>query len=132
MPPAPDAFHTLMLLTDREEAGRLLAAKLVAWRDRDAVVLALPQAGVPVGVEIAPELHAPLDLVMVRKIGAPDQPELAIGAVADGVEPQLIVDSRLVTALGVSWSTSRKQEIRAGRNRPPPFRVSEGTIACAP
>ena len=66
------------------------------------MVLALPRGGVPVGFEIARELRAPLDLILVRKIGAPDQPELALGAVADGESPELVVDERLVAALGVT------------------------------
>jgi putative phosphoribosyl transferase len=66
------------------------------------VILALPRGGVPVGFEIARELAAPLDLVLVRKIGAPGQPELAIGAVADGEKPELVVDQRLVDWLSVS------------------------------
>lgn len=70
---------------DRKEAGKLLAAKLTAYDNRqDAIVLALPRGGVPVGFEIAQALHIPLDVIVVRKLGVPGQEELAIGAIATG------------------------------------------------
>jgi putative phosphoribosyl transferase len=73
------------LFRDRREAGRLLAAKLAAWAGRrDVVVLALPRGGVPVGYEVARALGAPLDVFTVRKLGVPEHPELAMGAVATG------------------------------------------------
>ena len=81
-----------MRFTDRHEAGRLLAQQLLELKDECPVVLALPRGGVPVGFEIACALAAPLDLVLVRKIGAPDQEELAIGAIADGGDPELVVN----------------------------------------
>jgi predicted phosphoribosyltransferase len=73
-----------MRFYDRHDAGRRLAALLDGYEGRDAVVLALPRGGVPVAWEIAARLHAPLDLLLVRKLGLPGQPELAMGAVADG------------------------------------------------
>lgn len=70
---------------DRSEAGRLLAEKLKAYAQRDDVlVLALPRGGVPVGFEIARALDAPLDVLIVRELGLPQQPEFAIGALASG------------------------------------------------
>ena len=90
-----------MLFIDRFEADRRLAAKLAHVRGQNAVVLALPRGGVPVGYEIARALDVPLDLVLVRKIGAPGQAELAIGAVAEGDPPERVVDERLLAALGV-------------------------------
>jgi putative phosphoribosyl transferase len=87
---------------DRAEAGRLLAERLAAARLQDPLVLALPRGGVPVGAEIARALGAPLDVAFVRKIGAPEQPELAIGAVADGTEPEIVLNVKLVHALGLS------------------------------
>ncbi len=93
-----------MIFADRHEAGRLLAEKLLRFRDRRPVVLALPRGGVPVGYEIARALDAPLDLVLVRKLGAPGQPELAIGALALGAETDIITDRHLLRALGVSSS----------------------------
>jgi putative phosphoribosyl transferase len=86
---------------DRFEAGRLLAAELAHLRGQHPVVLALPRGGVPIGFEVARALQAPLDLVLVRKIGAPGQPELAIGAVAEGDPPELVTEQRLLTALAV-------------------------------
>ena len=72
-----------LLFHDRKDAGKQLAQKLAAWRDRDDVtVLALPRGGVPVAFEIAHHLHAPLDLMLVRKLGVPGQEELAMGAIA--------------------------------------------------
>ena len=74
---------------DRAEAGRLLAERLAAMDLRVPLVLALPRGGVPVAAEIARALGAPLDVAFVRKIGAPGQPELAVGAIADGSEPEI-------------------------------------------
>ncbi len=74
-----------MLFSDRREAGRLLAAGLSEFADRpDVLVLALPRGGVPVAFEVASALHVPLDVFVVRKLGAPGQEELAIGAIASG------------------------------------------------
>ncbi|HYE00067.1 MAG TPA: phosphoribosyltransferase family protein [Alphaproteobacteria bacterium] len=89
-------------LRDRLEAGRLLAERLEHLRDRRPVVLALPRGGVPVGYEIAQRLEAPLDILLVRKIGAPEQPELAVGAVVDGPETHTLVNDRVVEDLGVT------------------------------
>ena len=71
------------MFRDRSEAGERLAARLQVYRDAQPVVLALPRGGVPVGFEIARALKAPLDLLFVRKIGVPWQPELAAAAVAE-------------------------------------------------
>src|SRR3954447_17184213 len=70
---------------DRRDAGRQLAEKITPYADRpDVLVLALPRGGVPVGFEVAQALHAPLDVFLVRKLGFPGQPELAMGAIASG------------------------------------------------
>lgn len=90
-----------MLFNDRRDAGRRLAERLEALACRDPVVMALPRGGVPLGFEIAGALHAPLELVQVRKLGAPGQEELAIGAVADGAAPELVTDAALIRHLGV-------------------------------
>lgn len=87
---------TDLMFADRRDAGRRLAAELKSMNYADPVVLALPRGGVPVGYEIARALAAPLDVLLVRKIGAPDQPELGIGAVVDGAEPQIVMDDELV------------------------------------
>src|SRR5690606_28753448 len=77
---------------DRRDAGRRLATALRHLRPLEPLVLALPRGGVPVGFEVAAALGAPLDLAMVRKVGAPGFPEYAIGAVVDGDDPQLVLD----------------------------------------
>ncbi|HLY82788.1 MAG TPA: phosphoribosyltransferase [Acidimicrobiales bacterium] len=69
---------------DREEAGRELASRLARYADSSPVVLALPRGGVPVGAPVARALTAPLEVFVARKVGAPNQPELGIGAVAEG------------------------------------------------
>lgn len=69
---------------DRTDAGRQLAAALESYRDRDVLVLGLPRGGVPVAYEVAAALDAPLDVLVVRKLGVPDQPELAFGAIGEG------------------------------------------------
>jgi len=79
---------------DRREAGRKLAQELLRYGGRRPAVFALPRGGVPVGYEIAKALKAPLDLVLVRKIGVPEQPEQAAGAVVDGDDPQVVLTRR--------------------------------------
>jgi putative phosphoribosyl transferase len=75
----------MLPFADRRDAGRRLAAKLTAHADRpDVLVLALPRGGVPVAAEVARELHAPLDVFLVRKLGVPGHEELAMGAIATG------------------------------------------------
>jgi len=90
-----------MLFVDRQDAGRRLAVELLRFAQQRPVVLALPRGGVPVGFEIARELAAPLDVILVRKIGAPGQPELAVGAIVDGERLDKVIDDGLVALLGV-------------------------------
>ncbi len=73
-----------MMFKDRTDAGRRLAKALIGYKRERPLVLALPRGGVPVGYEVARALEAPLDVLVVRKLGAPWQPEYAIGAVAEG------------------------------------------------
>ncbi len=81
----PTRLVETMLFQDRSEAGRQLAARLVGYANRpDVLVLALPRGGVPVAFEVAVALNAPLDVFLVRKLGVPGQPELAMGAIASG------------------------------------------------
>lgn len=91
-----------MIFADRREAGRKLAAALGHLRDRDPVVLALVRGGLPVAYEVAQALSAPLDVVLVRKIGAPMQPELAIGAVVDGDRPEIVTNPHVMRMVGAS------------------------------
>jgi putative phosphoribosyl transferase len=90
-----------MPFENREEAGERLAAALGRLRDADVVVFALPRGGVPVAAPIARALHAPLDLALVRKIGAPHQPELAMGAVADSGTPIVVRNEDVIALLDV-------------------------------
>jgi putative phosphoribosyl transferase len=89
------------MFSDRVEAGRRLAEHLTAFENRDdVVVLGLPRGGVPVAYEVASRLNAPLDMIVVRKLGVPYQPELAMGAIGeDGVR---ILDARIMSMAGIS------------------------------
>jgi len=89
------------MFRNRSEAGRRLAEALAHLRGRDPVVLALPRGGVPVGYEIASALEAPLDVVLVRKIGAPSQRELAAAAVVDGEQTEIVRNPEVIEALDV-------------------------------
>jgi len=71
-------------LPNRREAGRRLAERLLKYQGERPLVLALPRGGVPVAYEIAERLHAPLDVLVARKVGAPDNPEYGLGAVVEG------------------------------------------------
>ena len=85
---------------DRVDAGKRLASELADFKGKDALVLAIPRGGVVVGYEIAKALNLSLDVIIPRKIGAPDNPELAIGAMTE--DGTIILDNNLVTYLGVS------------------------------
>jgi putative phosphoribosyl transferase len=87
---------------DRRDAGRQLAERLMPYKNAHPIVLALPRGGVPVAFEVAKALESPLDVVFVRKIGAPHQPELGLGAVVDGADPQLVLNDELVRQVGPS------------------------------
>lgn len=90
-----------MRFADRTDAGLRLASALAKYHGRHPVVLALPRGGVPVAAAIAEALSAPLDLVLVRKVGLPWQPELAIGAVVDGPEPIIVRNEALISLAGI-------------------------------
>ena len=83
-----------MPFRDRMDAGRRLAERLGHLHDEDVVVLGLPRGGVPVAAEVARALDAPLDVIVVRKLGLPAQPELAMGAVGEG--GTLVVNERVL------------------------------------
>ena len=101
-----------MPFLDRADAGRQLARALASYKQRSPVVLALPRGGLPVGAEIAAALGAPLDIVLVRKISVPYQPELAMGAVVDGDEPITVRNEEVISAAAVS-----APEFEAARSR---------------
>jgi predicted phosphoribosyltransferase len=90
------------MFVDRIDAGRKLAAALIDWVDRSdpMVVLAIPRGGVIIGRELARSIHAPLEIILTRKLGAPNNPELAIGAVAE--DGSTLIDTALVDYLRVS------------------------------
>lgn len=126
----PDA-----MFSSRREAGERLAHRLTHLSDRDVVVLAIPRGGVEVAAAVAERLGAPLDVIIPRKVGAPGNPELGLGAVAEGVE---VLDTSLVRLLGVSEEYLKReiereqQEIRrrstAYRGERPPRHLS-GKVA---
>jgi putative phosphoribosyl transferase len=91
-----------MPFVDRIDAGQKLAGALRKYATEKPVVLALPRGGVPVAAQVAAALHAPLDLILVRKIGVPYQPELAMGAVVDGGQPVTVRNEDVIRLAGVS------------------------------
>jgi putative phosphoribosyl transferase len=97
---------------DRTDAGRRLAKALARFQADRPVVLALPRGGVPTGYEIALALKAPLDLVLVRKIGAPFQPELAVGAVVDGGQPETVINQAIAEEFQVPTSYLESEAAR--------------------
>jgi len=124
-----------VIFADRIDAGERLAKALMHLAGSDCVVMAIPRGGVIVGEVIARELGSPLDVVVPRKIGAPGNPELAIGAVAPGIR---VLDTRMVGALGVTdrylereiaeqeAEIERRQHAYRGGRQPQPV---EGRVA---
>ena len=104
-----------MIFSDRQEAGRRLAAELVRLDIQRPVVMALPRGGVPIGFEIAQALSAPLDVILVRKIGAPDFPELAVGAIVDGGNFEKVIDEDIIATLGVPQAYLDEEIARQAR-----------------
>jgi putative phosphoribosyl transferase len=98
---------------DRSDAGRQLAVRLEHLRGQDVVVLGLPRGGVPVAAELARALGVPLDVVVVRKVGVPFQPELAMAAVGEG--GALVVDQRVLAMTGVPPEQLAEAEVTARR-----------------
>ena len=101
-----------MSFVDRSDAGRQLAQALLAYKDQQPVILALLRCGVPVAAEVAAALDASLDLILVRKIGVPTQPELAMGAVVDGGLPIVVRNDDVIRMAGVD-----EAEFEAVRDR---------------
>ena len=103
----------MALFHDRRDAGRLLAAELGDYRDRDdLLVLGLPRGGVPVAYEVARALQAPLDVFVVRKLGAPGHEELAMGAIASG--GARVLNRRVVEAYRLSEQDVQRVADREG------------------
>lgn len=97
------------IFTDRRDAGRQLAEALRRFATEDPVVLGLPRGGVPVAYEVADELGVPLDVILVRKIGAPGHPELGIGAVVDGADPQVVLNAQVIDMVQPSQEYIRQE-----------------------
>ncbi|HVN50639.1 MAG TPA: phosphoribosyltransferase family protein, partial [Acidimicrobiales bacterium] len=95
---------------DRIEAGRVLAERLSSLRGKDVVVLGLPRGGVPVAEQVARALGAPLDVIVVRKLGVPFQPELAMGAI--GEMGARVLDERLIAQAGITSEEVAEVESR--------------------
>lgn len=111
---------TSRLFTDRNEAGRELGVELARRGYEDPVVYALPRGGVPVAAEVAEALGAPLDLVLVRKIGAPANPEVALGAVVEGEPPETVINEEVMRISGAdqAWlEQARERELAEMRRR---------------
>ena len=94
-----------MPFKNRSDAGRKLARALASYKEQQPVILALPRGGVPVAVEVAAALNAPLDLILVRKIGVPFQPELAMGAVVEGGAPIIVRNEDVIELADIDEST---------------------------
>jgi putative phosphoribosyl transferase len=101
-----------MSFKNRSDAGRQLAARIAQYKDQQVVLLALPRGGVPVAAEVAAMLGAAIDLVLVRKIGVPSQPELAMGAIVDGDSPITVRNDDVIRLAGVG-----ERAFRAVRDR---------------
>ena len=126
-----------VVFEDRADAGRRLASRLGAYTGRkDVIVLGIPRGGVPVALEVAAALGAPLDVFISRKLGVPAQPELAFGAIASG--GVRILDEEIVEAVGISdleieqvTATARKElerRERTYRGGRPPLSVQGATV----
>jgi len=98
---------------DRRDAGERLAARLAAYADESPVVVGLPRGGVVVAAAVAEALQAPLDVIVVRKLGVPSQPELGMGAVGEGgviVRTQPVIDAARVTPEQFDAVVAREQD----------------------
>ena len=126
-----------MIFRDRQDAGRRLAARLLKYAGRsDLVVLALPRGGVPVAVEIAHRLQAPLDIFLVRKLGVPGHEELAMGAIASGstrvinedIVSYLQIPGEIIDAVAADEQRELERRERAYRDGRPPPQVKDRIV----
>jgi putative phosphoribosyl transferase len=100
------------IFADRRDAGRQLAVALKRVDLTDPLVLALPRGGVPVGYEVAKALGAPMDVLFVRKIGAPAHEEYGIGALVDGASPEIVIDRRAALQAGATTEYIQREVAR--------------------
>jgi predicted phosphoribosyltransferase/pimeloyl-ACP methyl ester carboxylesterase len=132
----PQLVASARRFKDRHDAGERLAAELTRLRDRQPVIVGMPRGGVPVAVEVARALDAPLDVVIVRKVGAPQNPEFAIGAVAEGgvrllsgeVARALGLTHRDVQALFAQANAELSEYVRRYRGAREPLDVEGRTV----
>ncbi|WFU11808.1 phosphoribosyltransferase family protein (plasmid) [Rhizobium sp. CB3090] len=113
------------MFEDRMEAGQKLAKALRHHRNHDVVVLGLPRGGVPIAFEIAKALHAPMDIVFVRKIGLPSAPEIAMGAVVDGARPHIFRNEAVIQRVSVTeevFQSAVEDELRTIAKRKAVFK----------
>ena len=116
------------MFADRTDAGKKLARALAAYKGQDAVVYALPRGGVVLGVEVARFLEAPLDLIVVRKIGHPLQPEYAIGAVAE--DGYVLRNRDEIDAVDDGWfNRATAAELKEAQRRRRVFLQGRGPVA---
>src|SRR5437879_9780059 len=108
------------MFRDRQEAGRKLGVELEKLQLENPIVLALPRGGVPVAAEVARVLNAPLDLAIVRKVRAPENPELAVAAIVDGDPPDVVLNREGGEAYSLSDDELRRL---AAKERPEPDRA---------
>ncbi|MFZ1121472.1 MAG: phosphoribosyltransferase [Candidatus Binataceae bacterium] len=123
-----------IVFSSRVEAGRMLAAALSSYKGKDVVVLGIPRGGLPVAREVADALQAPLDIVVVRKLGAPGQPELGIGAVVDGDHPRAIFNQEVIESLGVGDDYINREierQLKEIKRREIAYRGGEPPVALA-
>ncbi len=123
-----------IVFSSRVEAGRMLAAALSSYKGKDVVVLGIPRGGLPVAREVADALQAPLDIVVVRKLGAPGQPELGIGAVVDGDHPRAIFNQGVIESLGVEdeyITREIERQLKEIKRREIAYRGGEPSVALA-
>lgn len=125
-----------MIFEDRHDAGKKLASKLAEYKDKpDVIVIGLPRGGVVVAFEVAQALNLPLDIIVPRKIGAPGNPELAIGAISE--EGEGVFDESFIQAYGVSQEFIQKEieaekleahrRLELYRGKTPPLSLKEKT-----
>ena len=136
----PSLLKTATMRTqfhNRTEAGQILAEKLSTYLNQpDMLVLGLPRGGVPVAAEVAKKLHAPLDVFIVRKLGLPDHPELAMGAIATGgvrvfngnVVNSLRIPDEVIDAVSAREFTELQRREKAYRDDLPPPEVEGKTV----
>ena len=123
------------MFRDREDAGRRLAERLVRYREERSVVLALPRGGVPVGYEVSRALKAPLDVLIARKLGAPNQPELGIGPVAqdglrilnEGIIREIDISEEYTERIAAEETKEAKWRLKLFRGERPEPEVRERT-----